>query len=456
MCSFLLIFLLVIVAFTSVQDFATGNLKYPEAQGQAPEGICKKAVVFASERENLPCFVLTDSNQESFHQAPFKRFLFSEQDCSRNSSKDGSRRSLSMGLPVWATEQEISGRMCSMLGSLDQRQKTRCHSETKYIWRHLPVERILGQMGFKLGTVAEMGRLGRNRKCEAVLSVTERQKSMAGYSLSATEKCKRQRKRQVEKQGNVKGRSIRKPIWPGKRWFCAITTMACMECSGAFSVALPGCSVWEEFHNAGDGSAFASRYKEKETIPSEVQAFLEKADKEYTKNNIKSLHAATKSLDHAQKALREAVEAKKDHRLQWTKHVGEGIKIWEAQLESYRVHQATLSEHASRARLEIEASRKILKEVSDSAVKEGNLSIPQPIMEEAEDANADNVDHEEQKLRDQLQGVLKACAGSLGLQAGPSDTQVQEVSDEDKETVPHHKRPRSVEPAMPGGSVSRQ
>ena len=191
-------------------------------------------------------------------------------------------------------------------------------------------------------------------------------------------------------------------------------------------------------------------YKDSEP-PADVQAFLDKADKEYSRNNIKSLQAATKSLDHAQKALRDAVNAKKEHRLQWTKHVGDGIKVWEAQLESYRVHQATLSEHAARARAEIETSRKILKEVSDNTVKEGNLSIPQPIQEETEDASLDNaVDSEELKLRDQLQGVLNACAGSLGIHVAVPDQQVQEVSDDDKEKPPQHKRPRSVDPLRPG------
>jgi myosin heavy subunit len=190
-------------------------------------------------------------------------------------------------------------------------------------------------------------------------------------------------------------------------------------------------------------------YKDSEA-PADVQAFLDKADKEYSRNNIKSLQAATKSLDHAQKALRDAVNAKKEHRLQWTKHVGDGIKVWEAQLESYRVHQATLSEHAARARAEIETSRRILKEVSDNSVKEGNLSIPQPIQEETEDAGLENaVDSEELKLRDQLQGVLNACAGSLGLQVAAPEQSVQEVSDEDKEQPPQHKRP-SVDPAKPG------
>jgi len=197
-------------------------------------------------------------------------------------------------------------------------------------------------------------------------------------------------------------------------------------------------------------------YKDSEA-PADVQAFLDKADKEYSRNNIKSLQAATKNLDHAQKALRDAVNAKKDHRLQWTKHVGEGIKIWEAQLESYRVHQATLSEHAARARSEIETSRRILKEVSENSVKEGHLAIPQPIQEETEDATTDTVvDVEEQKLRDHLQGVLNACAGSLGLQVASTEQQVQEVSDDDKEQGPHNKRPRSVEPAKTGTAGHKQ
>lgn len=60
------------------------------------------------------------------------------------------------------------------------------------------------------------------------------------------------------------------------------------------------------------------------------------------------------------------------------------------------------------------------------------------------------VDSEELKLRDQLQGVLNACAGSLGIHVAVPDHQVQEVSDDDKEKPPQHKRPRSVDPLRPG------
>jgi hypothetical protein len=98
-----------------------------------------------------------------------------------------------------------------------------------------------------------------------------------------------------------------------------------------------------------------------------------------------------------------------------------------------------------------------LKEVSDNTVKEGNLSIPQHIQEETEDAGLENaVDSEELKLRDQLQGVLNACAGSLGLQVAAQDQGVQEVSDDDKEHPPQNKRQRSVDPPKPMASMPKQ
>ena len=292
-------------------------------------------------------------------------------------------------------------------------------------------------------------------------SVRQSSQSPRGRQQWQDTQSPRQRNVKGKGKGKWKGKGKTKSEASGSPFGQAKGGLAPLPPWPAWNVPEPSQSPFQTAQSAKNSTMqemavhLRQAYKEKDNIPQEVQAFLEKADKEYSKNNIKSLHAATKNLDHAQKALREAVEAKKDHRLQWTKHVSEGIKVWETQLESYRVHQATLSEHASKARLEIEASRKILKEVSDSAVKEGNLSIPQPILEEAEDSNADHVDQEEQKLRDKLQGVLNACAGSLGLQVGP-DAQVQEVSDDDKETIPQHKRPRSVEPAKPGGSTAKQ
>eukprot|EP00435_Cladocopium_sp_Y103_P060210 s47_g22.t1 len=183
-------------------------------------------------------------------------------------------------------------------------------------------------------------------------------------------------------------------------------------------------------------------YKDSDHIPEDVQELLDRADKEANRSNIMSLHQATQTLDHAQIALQEATTAKKEHRLHWTKHVSEGIKIWEAQLESYRVHQAALSEKAATARAEINAARRAIQDLSDSSVRKGNLAIPQPIPAEAESSHSDAVlEAEEQKLRTQLQGVLSACAGSLGVSVtSPDDKGVQEISEDEKEH--QSKRPR--------------
>ena len=282
-----------------------------------------------------------------------------------------------------------------------------------------------------------------------------RHNQTSGYS-PRSRPSKGKKKGKGKGKGKVKGEQTTSPFGAGKGGSASLP--AWPTWSNPETVVSPFQSSQSSRNNTMQEMAVHLRqaFRDQEA-PADVQAFLEKAEKEYSRNNIKSLQAATKSLDHAQKALRDAVSAKKDHRLQWTKHVGEGIKIWEAQLESYRVHQATLSEHAARARAEIETSRRILKEVSENSVKEGHLSIPQPIQEETEDVGTDNVvDSEEQKLRDQLQGVLNACAGSLGLQVAAAEQQVQEVSDDDKDQAPHHKRQRSVEPAKPGTSALKQ
>eukprot|EP00435_Cladocopium_sp_Y103_P024535 s4628_g6.t1 len=199
-------------------------------------------------------------------------------------------------------------------------------------------------------------------------------------------------------------------------------------------------------------------YKDPDARPAEVQAFLDRAEREANRSNIKSLHATTRGLDKAQKALQDAISAKKDHRLLWTKHVSEGIKVWESQLESYRVHQANLSEQAAKARAEIAAAHRNIENLSDLAVTEGNVAIPQPIRAEAEDAIADTFeDVEEQKLRKHLQGVLTACANSLGLavETPADDKGILEISeDEGGKSDKPTKRPRSVEPEKAAAKAS--
>eukprot|EP00435_Cladocopium_sp_Y103_P027234 s1491_g6.t1 len=280
----------------------------------------------------------------------------------------------------------------------------------------------------------------------AVNSISKSSSRSKCRSVSALKIERVQRQGQDKSDGpNAKGKSFSLPSWPpwdvseaGISPFQASSSQALTPMEASNSATLQEMAV----------QLLRIAYQDPDSRPQDVQALLDKADKEAGRTNIKSIHAATRSLDKAQKTLQDSVAAKKNHRLLWTQHVAEGIKVWEAQLESYRVHQANLAEQAARARAEIAQARRIIQELSDKAVKGGNTAIPQPIREEVEEAGADIFDDpEEQKLRSALQGVLNACAGSLGIATDQNaDKGVQEISDDDKEKKQHHKRPRSSDP----------
>ena len=81
----------------------------------------------------------------------------------------------------------------------------------------------------------------------------------------------------------------------------------------------------------------------------------------------------------------------------------------------------------------------------------GPASPPAPTSTETKDTVEDSADKEEEAIRQHLQGVLKNCASSLGL-----DLEAQkaiEIPDEDfgKDEDPdkRSKRPRSLEPCVP-------
>eukprot|EP00435_Cladocopium_sp_Y103_P012915 s4243_g3.t1 len=253
---------------------------------------------------------------------------------------------------------------------------------------------------------------------------------------------------------NAKGKSFSLPSWP--TWDVSEAGISPFQASSSQAMTSMDTSNSATLQEMAVQLRIA--YQDPDSRPQDVQALLDKADKEAGRTNIKSIHAATRSLDKAQKTLQDSVAEKKNHRLLWTQHVAEGIKVWEAQLESYRVHQANLAEQAARARAEIAQARRIIQELSDKAVKGGNTAITQPIREEVEEAMADVFDDpEEQKLRSALQGVLNACAESLGIATDQNaEKGVQEISDDEKDKKQHHKRPRSSDPPIRADADSKQ
>lgn len=230
------------------------------------------------------------------------------------------------------------------------------------------------------------------------------------------------------------------------------------ETSGAslFATSSVSTTAMSSGHTTQDVIAMAAALKEaypdEKTRPDYVKVLIEKAEKETAKDVAKGLHAATKALSKAQKVLRENNEAKKHHKAQWAKHVGEAIQTWQTQLREFRKQQTSFQEVSEKAKHDIDQARSTIQELNAKAASTGLAGQPVPSAVE-EDTTADG-DKEEEKLKKDMQTVLQSCARSLGLDLG-SLKEVQEVpSDEEKEEEPSNKRPRSMEPF--GGSAAMQ
>ena len=178
--------------------------------------------------------------------------------------------------------------------------------------------------------------------------------------------------------------------------------------------------------------ALKDAYPEPASRPDHVKVMIDKHDQKKNKSSIKSLHQATSALDRAQRQLSETADAKRAHRATWVAHLTESLKVWESSLEDYRKHQASLQDMTLKARADIALARQAIERLNAQAGTPGpKLSKPTSVEEEKN--TEDQADLEEERLRTQLQGVLQACAGSLGvaLQRPPEDVQVV-PSDEEK------------------------
>lgn len=197
-------------------------------------------------------------------------------------------------------------------------------------------------------------------------------------------------------------------------------------------------------------AALRRAYPDPDKVPEDVQAMLDKADKETGRLGLKNLHQAAKHMDRAKKQLKEVNDHKKAHRAMWLKQLTEGIKLWESQLDSYRGHQATLADLATRAQTEITTTSRVIQVLGAAGTGSAPPQLPPPepadaITEAAEDTNA-----EEEKLRTSLQNVLKACANSLGIaqevQTLPQHVQQINSDEDQEEEEKNKKRQRSLEP----------
>ena len=255
MCSFLLLFLVLTIIFTHLQDFAQSAVGNLETQGPEAKSFRKEAVVFAQNWQNISGVCITDRSQEYLFQTPLQGFCFFEQDFSRDSRKDVCGRGIPVGLSLWQTQQEKCQPMCPMLGPLVQRHKTRCHSEAQDVWSRHTLAQQLGWMGSALGRMG--ARLGRYRECGRILAFFKRSSDPADRVLPQ-EQAQGERKGQSKRQRQNEERANHQSLRCGKGWARVIACLACLEQSGSGILTIPECSIEQEQYHAGDGHTFTS------------------------------------------------------------------------------------------------------------------------------------------------------------------------------------------------------
>lgn len=194
-------------------------------------------------------------------------------------------------------------------------------------------------------------------------------------------------------------------------------------------------------------AALRRAYPDPDKVPEDVQAMLDKADKETGRLGLKNLHQAAKHMDRAKKQLKEVNDQKKAHRAMWLKHLTEGIKLWESQLDAYRRHQAILADLATKAQTEITTTSRVIQVLGAAGTGSSLPQLPPPDAADTAAETTEEANAEEEKLRTSLQNVLKACANSLGIASDAPALPQQINSDEEKEDEEKNKkRQRSLEP----------
>ena len=148
MCSFLLIFLIVIVLFTAFHDFAQQEHLSPQSAERPSES--STILVPTQKRPHCTQSGCFTENQESVEPTPQPRSEFHRPHSGSNGSGTRGFRVLPMALPMWASEQKVCGDMCDLLCTVACRHETQNATESLQLVERCP---RLGRLGrrVKLG-----------------------------------------------------------------------------------------------------------------------------------------------------------------------------------------------------------------------------------------------------------------------------------------------------------------
>ena len=469
MCSFLLVLLLFVVTFSTLQDSVTHWC--PEEETAATKSGRQKSLVFAPHWLCAIDQTCTPTHQENPWETPLQGSAVSQNH--PEAHHNGHSRPIPMEVHAVPTHQQKS---CDPLRSLQSRLDNRCATSTGAqaadVSSHCVQRCMADNASLRLGT---MGRVGSQRQVLELANASRWSSKSFSFTEHAQFAKSQRPKRKGIRQDQEERQSKNDRIPAIRRERCRKPQHIALRTAGSGDACLDKHRRihWKQYafcHNDLQPNtaeqlaqkkecvaALRAAYPDGNTIPSETKDLIDKMDKDIEKiekeNNkfvTKNIHSATKSLGKAQKALTETLEAKKAHRTRWIKHITEAVTTWQEQLKEYQKQQASLQEVITKAKEDIELARSAIQTLSSTASQAMLASMPPitPVTAEQEDG-ATEADKEEEKLQGQLQTVLQDCAAVLTRECTTPTLDVEDLTMDDAER--DKKRQRSMEPF--GGST---
>jgi len=470
MCSFLLLFLLIVVGFDLLQN-SNPYWNAKEARQAFAPASAASLVLTPHGCGDFESFCATTSAAH-FGRSSFQGFAVFE----KGRQTDHGTGALAVALcPLPTYKQKECVEVCDVSGTLDEWNSSQYPAKAAACAAGRSKLEQLDRM------VSGMGRMERCR-CKLAMGRCQARSQSRSQSQASTRSNKSESNQTKGKKNKGKGKGKGRKGTSGKE------TTGTMTAQSPFAPLTSELPPWPSLDNASSSlmptvtpfttqpstetvaqkrevlNALRTAYTDSAQMPQEtkdliakLEADVDRMEKEFSKATTKNLHSATKALGKAQKTLTEALEARKVHRNRWTQHVAEAAKTWEGQLHEFRQQQASLQEIATKARADIESARSAIQSLSAKATPAALAAMPPiaAVTAEAEDLTLD-VDQEEetvQTVQQQLQTVLQSCAASLGVEVAPAaQTPNAPERMEDADPEQRQKRPRSLEPFGGGAS----
>ena len=445
MCSVLLILLIFVVIFDLVKDSAIQV--HVEEAGQAEKGVCKKKLVFTSERSHHIELQSLERCQKHSQCAPLERSRLFTQDCERDGCPRGDLP-LEVQL-LCKTQQEDTHHVPQVPCTLEHRNTPQHRTKRQ---RDGLQNRYLGQLGCMGAECARMGRF-----IMELAGSSFDPKTAHTEPTCKTRKGKRegeQRERwQRERRCRV-GRLIAlcttcalnsTLAHDGNLGYISVCDLQCVSNSCVVQPYDTGCDCYGGCLEGG-----LSGRKGKTGI-------CESSDRESRKRDGQRCCKRIACSDEGPQSSTEGPA--REQRSQAAPQSSMGQACWRShpnlEISTPRISQAAIfisrfQDVSIKAKNDIDVARNTIQELNAKAASTGIAGQPIPSAVE-EDTNADG-DKEEEKLKKDMQAVLQSCATSLGLELS-SLKEVQEVPSEEEEGEPSNKRPRSMEPF--GGSAMK-